>query len=90
MERTGGGGGWRGRARWAEAIVELVGPGVSLFLSPGDRSGSGGTSTIDVRIGRRRVSVCPPEIIQSGDRRAFVEWLDDALSAAAERARKGK
>ncbi len=83
VETRGGGGGLLGRGRWAEATVELVTPAVCVWFGAGE---NGGSSAIDVRLDGRRVSNCPPEIIQSGDRPAFAAWLEDALGAAVDRA----
>ncbi len=89
VEQTGGGGGLLGRNRWTEATIEIVSPSISVWFSAGDDNGAGATSAIDVRIDGRRVSNCPPDLLQSGDRRGFVAWLEDALSSAAQRAQRG-
>jgi hypothetical protein len=91
VEQTGGGGGLLGRGRWTEAAIEIVSPSMSISVcfSAGDDEGSGGNSAIDVRIDGRRVSNCPPEVLQSGDRRGFVAWLEETLRSAAERAQRG-
>ncbi len=89
IERLGGATGLRGLLRWKEAVVQLAPVDVSVRFTLADKRGSGSSNAIRVYAGRKLVRPCPEELLQSGGRRAFAAWLDDALGMAVDRAPSG-
>jgi hypothetical protein len=85
VERDGGGRGWRSHFSWTQAVVELPPTRIVIQFNVAGKSGSGGSSAIHVRLGRRLVSPCPLDLLQSGDRGQFTKWLEEALRMASER-----
>jgi hypothetical protein len=85
VERNGGGTGLRRWFGWNQAVIQLAPCGISIHFTLADRRGSGSATAASVRLGRQLVRPCPSEILQSGNRRAFAEWLEDGLKAASER-----
>jgi len=85
VERTNDAGN-RVRFQWSKAAIELVSTDISIQFELGDRRGSGSSSTIRVYEGRKLTRTCPPELLQSGDGRAFTTWLSDGLDVAVARA----
>jgi len=84
VERVDGSTGRRTLVRWTEAVVQLVPAEISIRFSLAGKRGSGSSNAIRVYAGRRLVRPCPADVLQSGDGRAFVVWLRDVLSAAAQ------
>lgn len=85
IERSGAEKGVLGLTQWTEAAVRLEPADVSVLFTLAARRGSGSSNSIQVRVGRRLVRPCPEELLQSGDRRSFAEWLRQVLELAIER-----
>jgi hypothetical protein len=89
LERTKVSKGRWGRPSWTEAVIELPPSDVSIKFSVAGQKGSGSSNSIRVYAGRKLIRPCPSELLRSGDRRAFVAWLGEALTLAAERSQAG-
>ena len=71
--------------RWSEAVVQLAPVDISIRFSLGDKRGTGSSSTIRVHAGRKLIRTCPAELIQSGNRREFADWMSESLDVAVKR-----
>jgi len=85
VERMGDAAGSKVLFRWSEAVIQLVPVDISIRFVLGDKRGSGAATTIRVHSGRKLIRACPEELLQSGDGRAFAEWLSECLDVAAKR-----
>jgi len=74
--------------RWTQAVVEFPPTEISIRFQRPVKPIPGVLNSVGVHIGRRLFRPCPAPLLQSGDRRAFADWLAESLEAAFERSKR--